>query len=185
MSCGLTLQICLIIASLVWSIALHTQELYIWPHVLKERWHEDRTGSSFLNFFQAVLTCLWLKVHSHLLLRACLLGSKSKLPPPACHIRPGLPSAVCHPRGVQFPGTLYICSQGPLSSAGAHCIIFAPSACSDCRRCCCCPLQCIRRRMETRLNSAGGPGPYCRSLPFLHLHSVLSFPLLLSKSSAS
>ena len=53
MSCGLTLQICLIIAlsfryrrwrfgfvngqvSLAWSIALRTQELYTRPHVLKE-----------------------------------------------------------------------------------------------------------------------------------------------------
>ena len=62
---------------------------------------------------------LWLKVHSHLLLRACLPGSKKKLPPPACQVRLGLPSVVCHPRGVQFPGTMYICSQGPLSSASA------------------------------------------------------------------
>ena len=62
MSCGLTLQICLIIAlsfccrrwrfgfvngqvSLAWSIALSTQELYTWPRVLKERWRDDRTGS--------------------------------------------------------------------------------------------------------------------------------------------
>ena len=73
MSCGLTLQICLIIAlsfccrrwmfgfvngqvSLAWSIALCTQELYTWPRVLKERWHEERTGSSSLNFFQAFFT---------------------------------------------------------------------------------------------------------------------------------
>ena len=73
MSCGLTLQICLIIAlsfrcrrwrfgfvngqvSLAWSIALRTQELYTWPHVLKERWREERTGSRSLNFFQAVFT---------------------------------------------------------------------------------------------------------------------------------
>ena len=73
MSRGLTLQICLIIAlsfrcrrwrfgfvnsqvSLAWSIALHTQELYTRPRVLKERWHEDRTGSRSLNFFQAVFT---------------------------------------------------------------------------------------------------------------------------------
>ena len=73
MSCGLTLQICLIIAlsfrcrcwrfgfvngqiSLAWSIALRTQELYTWPCVLKERWHEERTGSRSLNFFQAVFT---------------------------------------------------------------------------------------------------------------------------------
>ena len=41
---------------------------------------------------------LWMKVHNHLLLRACLLGSKRKLPPPACHVRPGLPSVVCSPR---------------------------------------------------------------------------------------
>ena len=135
---------------------------------------------------------LWLKVHSRLLLRACLLGSKRKLPPPACQVRPGLPSVVCHQRGVQFPSTLYIGSQGLLSkgflsSAWAHCISCAPSACSHCRRCCCFPLQCNRRRMETRLNSAGGPVPYHRSwsLSFLHLLSVLSSPLLLSKPRAS
>ena len=29
----------------------------------------------------------WLKVHSHRLLRACLLGSKRKLPLPACQVR--------------------------------------------------------------------------------------------------
>ena len=73
MSCGLTLKICLIIAlsfrsrcwrfgfvngqvSLAWSIALRSQELYTWPHVLKERWREERTGSRSLNFFQAVFT---------------------------------------------------------------------------------------------------------------------------------
>ena len=106
---------------------------------------------------------LWLKVHSHLLLRACLLGSKRKLPSPACQVRLGLPSVVCNPRGVQFPCTVYICSQGPLSSTWAHCISCVPSACSHCRRCCCCPLQCDRWHMETRLNSAGGPGPYRRS----------------------
>ena len=130
---------------------------------------------------------LWLKVHSHLLLRACLLGSKRKLPPQACQVRPGLPFVVCHPRGVQVPGTVYICSQGPFSSAWAHCISCAPSACNHCRRCCCCPLECDRRRMETRLNSAGGPVLYLRSwsLFFLHLLSVLSSPLLLSKSRAS
>ena len=72
-SCGLTLQICLIIAlsfrcrlkrqdfvtgqvSLAWSIALRTHELYTWPCVLKERWPEERTGFSSLNFFQAVFT---------------------------------------------------------------------------------------------------------------------------------
>ena len=73
MSCGLTLQICLIIAlsfrcrcwrfgfvngqvSLAWSIALRTQELYTRPRVLKERWREERTDSRSLNFFQAVFT---------------------------------------------------------------------------------------------------------------------------------
>ena len=34
---------------------LHTI-LYTWPSVLKERWWEERTGSSSLNFFQAVFT---------------------------------------------------------------------------------------------------------------------------------
>ena len=74
-SCSLTLQICLIVAlsfpcrrwrfgfvngqvSLAWSIALCTQELYTRPFVLKERWREERTGSSSLNFFQAVFTCV-------------------------------------------------------------------------------------------------------------------------------
>ena len=72
MSCGLTLQICLIIAlsfrcrrwrfgfvngrvSLAWSIALCTR-LFTRPHVLKERWREERTGSRSLNFFQVVFT---------------------------------------------------------------------------------------------------------------------------------
>ena len=68
-SCGLTLQICLIIAlsfrcrrkrqdfvtgqvSLAWSIALSTHE----PRVLKGRWREERSGFSSLNYFQAVFT---------------------------------------------------------------------------------------------------------------------------------
>ena len=72
-SCGLTLQICLIIAlsfrcrrwrlgvfngqvSLAWSIALCKQDLYTRPRVLKESWREERTGISSLNFFQAVFT---------------------------------------------------------------------------------------------------------------------------------
>ena len=33
---------------------------------------------------------LWLKAHNHRLLRACLLGSKRKLPPPVCQARLGL-----------------------------------------------------------------------------------------------
>ena len=73
--CGLTLQICLIIAlsfrcrrwrqgfvtgqvSLAWSIGFCTHELYTRPRVLKERWQEERTGFSSLNFFQAVFTCV-------------------------------------------------------------------------------------------------------------------------------
>ena len=72
-SCALTLQICLIIAlsfrcrrwrhsfvtgqvSLAWCIALRTHVLYTRPRVLKGRWREERTGFSFLNFFQAVFT---------------------------------------------------------------------------------------------------------------------------------
>ena len=96
---------------------------------------------------------LWLKVHSHWLLRACLLGSKRKLPPPACQVQLGLPSLVCHPR--VFPGTVYICSQGPLSSAWAYCISCAPSACCHCRGCCSCPLQCNRQCMDM-----GHPGAF-------------------------
>ena len=41
---------------------------------------------------------LRLKVHTQRLLRACLLGSKRKLPSPACQIRLGLLSVVCCPR---------------------------------------------------------------------------------------
>ena len=95
--CGLTLQICLIIAlsfrcrhwrqgfvtgqvSLAWSIALHTHKLYTRPRVLKERWREERTG---FNFFQAVFTHVLVE-SSQPPLRACLLGSKRKLPPPVC-----------------------------------------------------------------------------------------------------
>ena len=91
-----------------------------------------------------------------------LLGSKRKLhvPRPACQFQLGLPSAICRLRGVQFPGTMYICNLGPLSS---HCISCVPSACSHCRRCCCCPLQCDRWCMVTCRNSAGGAGPYHRS----------------------
>ena len=131
-SCRLTLQICLIIAlsfrcrhwrfgfvngqvSLTWSIALHTQELYTRPHVLKERWREERTGSSSLNSSRQFSHMLYLKVHSHLLLRASP-RYKRKLPPPACQVRLGLPSVFCSLRGMQFPGTVCICSQAPLSS---------------------------------------------------------------------
>ena len=43
--------------SLALSITFSTQELYTQPHVLRDRWREERTGSSFLNFFQVVFTC--------------------------------------------------------------------------------------------------------------------------------
>ena len=133
MSCGLTLQICLIIAlsfrcrcwrfgfvngqvSLALSIALRTQELYTWPRVLKERWREERTGSRSLNFFQAVFTRVVVE-SSQPPAAESMSPSKRKLPPQACQVQPGLPSVVCHPRGVQFPGTVYIYSQGAFSSA--------------------------------------------------------------------
>ena len=129
---------------------------------------------------------LWLKVHSNLLLRACFLGSKRKLPPTACQVRPGLPSVICRLKGVQFPGTVYICSQGPLSSAWAHCISMQPvlaAAAEDAVA----AHSSATERMDSLLNSAGGPGPYHRSWSssFLHLLWVLSSPLLLSKSRAS
>ena len=49
---------------------------------------------------------LWFKAHNHRLLRACLLGSKRKLPPPVCQARLGLLSVVCRLRGVLFPCTV-------------------------------------------------------------------------------
>ena len=172
MSCGLILQISLTIAlsfhcrhwrsgfvngqvSLAWSVALHRQELYTWPRVFKERWQEERTVATPWTYSRWFSHVLWLKVNSHWLLRACLLGNKWKLPPPACQVQLGLPSVVCPPRSMHFPGTVYICYQGSLSGAWAHCISCASSACSHCRRCCCCPLKCDRQRMETCLNSAG------------------------------
>ena len=92
MSCGLTLQICLIIAlsfhcrrwrfgfvngqvSLAWSIALRTQELYTRPHVLKERWCEDRTGCRSLTSFHVFFTRVVVESSQPHVLRACLLGS--------------------------------------------------------------------------------------------------------------
>ena len=65
-SCGLILQICLIIAlsfrcrrwgqgfvtgqvSLAWSIVLRTHKLYTRPRVLKEKWRGERTGFSSLS----------------------------------------------------------------------------------------------------------------------------------------
>ena len=42
--------------SLAWIMEFRTQELYTWPRVLYERWQDVRTGSSSMNFFQAVVT---------------------------------------------------------------------------------------------------------------------------------
>ena len=133
-SCGLTLQICLIIAlsfrcrhwrhgfvtgqvSLAWSIALRTHVLYTRPRVLKERWREERTGYSSLNFFQAVFTHVVVESSQPPAAESLPLGSKRKLPPPVCQARLGLLSVVCRLRGVLFPCTVYTCTQGPLSSA--------------------------------------------------------------------
>ena len=167
--------------SLAWSIAFRTQELYTWPCVLKERWREERTGISSLNFFQGVFTSVVVESSQP---PAAKSMSLRKLPPPACQTRLELSSVVCRLRGVQFPGSMYICNQGPLSSAWSHCI--SPSAYSLCRGCCCCPLQCDKQHMGTHLNSAGDTVPFHRSwsLSFLHLLSALSPPLLLSRSRA-
>ena len=140
---------------------LCTQELYMWPHVLKERWQEERTGSSSLNFFQAVFTRVI--VESHQLLRACLLGSKRKLPPPASG-----------PTWTSLE--LWSAIQGACSSLAlctyvirVLCQVLEPTAflvhpvlaaIAEMR---CCPLQCNRQHMETCLNSARGLGPYHRS----------------------
>ena len=131
-SCGLTLQICLIIAlsfrcrrwrlglvngqdSLAWNIAL--QELYTRTRVLKERWWEERTGVTPWTSSRRISHFFWSKAHNHWPPRACLPDSKRKLPPPACQARLELPSVVCRLRGVQYPGTVFICNQGTLSSA--------------------------------------------------------------------
>ena len=62
---------------------------------------------------------LWLKAHNHRLLRACLLGSKRKLPPPVCQARLGLLSVVCRLRGVLFPCTVHRWSVPHVHTSGA------------------------------------------------------------------
>ena len=81
-SCSLTLQICLIIAlsfrcrcwrfsfvygqvSLAWSIALSTQELYEWPHVLEEGGGKRELVAAPWTSSRQISHVLWLKVHSH------------------------------------------------------------------------------------------------------------------------
>ena len=102
MSCGMTLQICLIIAlsfrcirwrfgfvndqvSLAWSNALHTRAVHAATCLTREVMGEQVAAPWISS--RRFLHALWLKVHSHWLLRACLLGSKRKLPPPACQAR--------------------------------------------------------------------------------------------------
>ena len=82
-----------------------------------------------------------------------------------------LSSVVYCPRGMQFPGTVYIRNKCPLPSALAHLTPCAPNARSRHRKGHSRPPQCYRWRMETRLNPAGGPGPHHRpwSPPLLHL----------------
>ena len=103
MSCGLTLQICLIIALsiccrhwrfgfvsgqviLAWSIPLYTQHLYTSPHVLKERWREERTSSNSLNLFQVAFTRVVVVSSQPSAAESMSLGSKRKLPSPACQV---------------------------------------------------------------------------------------------------
>ena len=88
--------------------------------------------------------------------------------------------------GMQFPGTVYICNQGPIPSTWSHCISCAPSACSHCRKFCSCPLQCDRQHMkliwtlqEVQARTTD------HDLRISCIYSVLSPPLLLSKSRAS
>ena len=103
--------------------APHTRAVH-----MKGGWLESAPWTSSKQFSHV----LWSQAHNHRLLRACLPGSKRKLPPPACQTQLELPSVVCRVRGVQFPGTVYICNQGPLSSAWVRCISYSPSAYSLC-----------------------------------------------------
>ena len=130
---------------------------------------------------------LWSKVHSHLLLRACLLSSKRKLPPQACQDQPGLPSVVCHLRGVQ--NSLAPCTSvvrvffqtleptaflvHPVLAAIAEDAVAAHSSATDGAWKFAWTLQ------EVQSHTAD------HNLSFLHLLSVLSSPLLLSMSRAS
>ena len=106
MSCGLTLHICLIIAlsfaADIGGLALSMAKSY--RHGALRSTHNTCTHShvswkraggksqpvatpwTSSRWFSHVLCC---KVHSHRLLRACLPGSKRKIPPPACQVRLG------------------------------------------------------------------------------------------------
>ena len=111
-SYGLTLQICLIIAlsfrcrpwrfgfvngqvTLAWSIAIRTQELYTRSRVLKERWREERAGSSFLNFFKAFSTRVVVESSQPPAAKSMSPRlQKEAIAPPAWQVRLGLPSVV-------------------------------------------------------------------------------------------
>ena len=100
-SCSMTLQICL-----AWSRAFCTQELYTLSCNLKERWLEERPGSSTLNFFQAALTHIVVESSQPLASENISPSSKRKYQ----LVRSHLPSVVYRPKGVQCPGTLYTCN---------------------------------------------------------------------------
>ena len=127
--CGFTLQICLIIALI--SLQMLEVGLCQWPsftgmehctphtRAVHTATCLEREKAGRENWYQLLELLprwfshvFWSKTHNHWLLRSCLLGSKRKLPPPACQARLGLPSVVCRQWGVQFPGTVYTCDQG-------------------------------------------------------------------------
>ena len=95
---------------------MHTQELYTWPCVLKERWHEERTGSRSLNFFQAVFTCVAVE-SSQPPAAESMSPRQQKEATTSSLSGPTWTSFCCLPSKRQFPGTMYIWSQGPMSSA--------------------------------------------------------------------
>ena len=131
---------------------------------------------------------LWLKSHSRRLLRACLLGSERKLPLPACQVQLGLPYVVCCPRGVQFPGTVYICNQCPLSLDPTVFLVHTV-LCTQCLQ----PLEKILFLPTPVQQTARNLSELCwRSRPVPQImiclsciYSVLSTPLLPSKSRSS
>ena len=110
-SCGLTLQICLIIA--VISLQMLEAGLCYWPSFTGMEHCAPHTRAVHMatclerkvagreNWFQ-LLELLPGGFHNHRLLRACLLGSKRKQPPLVCQARLGLLSVVCRLRGVLF-----------------------------------------------------------------------------------
>ena len=153
--------------TLAWSIALSTQELYRWLHVLKEKWREDRTSSSSLNFFQAVFKGVVAESSQPQALRACLLGSKRKLPPPACQVRRmwsaiqgqsyslALSTSVNRVFCQVLEPTAFLVH--PVLAATAEDAVAAHFSATDCAWKLC---------LETGLNSAGSPGLYIRAQLF-------------------